>query len=107
MDPEQHMNFWWYLKSKKDLIDCHPYESFCQTCTNTWLKLGQECLAHGHEFHELKETNFETCLVFFDGHKSCYHGFKKFLVRGDTLETFYGRTICKGFRASPFGQEYQ
>jgi len=70
------------------------------------LKPGHLYLAHGHEFHELKDVEWETCLVFFDGYKSCYHGFRKFLIYGDRLETFSGRTICKGFSASPFGQDY-
>ncbi len=102
MEEDQHNNFCLYIESKKE-FNCYPFEKFCETCTTTWLKNGQLCLDHGHEFQSIK-SNSKPCLVFFSGHKSCYHGKKEFLIRGDCVETYNGRTICQGFSASPFGK---
>ncbi len=91
-----------YLKSKEEAI-CYPFEKFCKHCTNTWLKNGILCLEHGHKFKS-KDVTMKTCLVFLDGHKSCYHGSKKFRIRGDCLENYNGRVLSKGFLSSGFGQ---
>ncbi len=104
MEQTSYTNFKRYLQSKKETVDCYPYEKFCQICINTWLKNGKLCLEHGHEFN-LQESTEDCCLVFFDGYKSCYHEQKQYLVRGQNLETLDGKIIAQGFANCPFGKK--
>jgi len=103
LSPADHMQFSHYLATKK--VTCYPYERFCEKCQNTWLKQGNECLRNGHEFSKLNVTkDWVSCIVFYDGYRSCYHGSKKYLVSGRNLKDKHGQKICDNFGDSPFGR---
>ena len=102
MTPQEKLEFLHYLEAKVK-PNCYPYEHFCTHCKNTWLKNGQEWMKSG-EITKPDVSDWKSCIVFFDGYISCYHGTMQHWVRGNTLEDEDGNVICQGFKNSPYGR---
>lgn len=102
------MQFLHYLEAKK--VHCYPFEAFCEDCQNTWIRAGKACLYHGHEFQKTNPQNcklkeWKSCIVFYDGYRSCYHGSEQFWIRGESLIDKDENIVCTSFAQSPFGKK--
>jgi hypothetical protein len=102
LSPTDHMDYFHYVKQM--YVPCYPFESFCKTCETGWLRKGRLCERFGHRFEEIEVKDWQPCLVFYDGHKSCYHGSKKLSILGKKLiDQETGEVLCTSFDHSCFG----